>query len=235
VIDPLSDAAFTDLSQQGLTDADRALRVRFFYESIRDPVLSDGGELKASDPRVAIAKEKGLEVSPATDDAGKPVKGRVQIEGAGRPIFVPVEMCEIRVDRDNVVVQRVTDAHRHRFPGQYAKHKAGEKHQEAGTLLRKWGLIDEADALSYEASGIYTVEQLAAQSDAACQQSRGMLRHRQVATDFLETAKGLAPVAAARAEAEKLRAELDALREQVAEMKRAPVEEPAPRKRRAEG
>jgi hypothetical protein len=36
VIDPLSDAAFTDLAGQGIAEADKTLRVDFFYDEIPD-------------------------------------------------------------------------------------------------------------------------------------------------------------------------------------------------------
>lgn len=149
-------------------------------------------------------------------------------EEAGRPIFKSVEMCEIKVpgDKDNVICDRVKYMRpdpRKRFPVQYARHKAGEKVQVVGTLLREWGLIDRATAKSYEAVGIHTVEQLAGLSDSNAQGLRGSLTDRQKAKDFLAMAAGQAPIAQARAENEKLRAEIQALREMVEDMKAAPV------------
>jgi hypothetical protein len=155
----------------------------------------------------------------------EPFKDEEASANEGRPIFKSVEMVEIRIpgNKDNVVVQRVSKMDpdpRERFPAQYAKFKGGDPQQHVGTMLRKWGILDEAEALSYEAVGIFTVEQLAGMTDAACKQYRGSLGDRQKAQDWLDTAKGAAPVAAARAEVARLREELAALREQLGEITR---------------
>jgi hypothetical protein len=184
-VDPLSDAAFEDLNAQRTSEADRGLRVEFFYDEIPD------------------AKKT---------------------EEMGRPMFRSVEMCSIKIpgDKDNQVVGRVEKMNpdpRKRFAALYRNWKAnGENKQVEGTLLRQWGLITPAEAKSYEAVEIFTVEQLAALSDATCQQYRGSVADRQKALDFLAQAKGLEPAAKARAENTALRAELDALKEQVAAM-----------------
>jgi hypothetical protein len=192
VLDPLSDAAFTDLTAQSASEADKGLRVTFFYEEVPD------------------------------------VK---RTEEMGRPIFKSVEMCEIRIplDKDNVTVERVEKNPdlRRRFPGQYARFKAGETVQIEGSLLRQWGLITPAEAKSYEAVDVFTVEQLAGLSDAQCQRYRGSLADRQKAKDFLDKAKGLEPVAQARAENAALRAEIEALREAIAALG-GKVPEPPP-------
>jgi hypothetical protein len=143
-------------------------------------------------------------------------------EEMGRPMFKSVEMCSIKApgDRD-VVVERVTKMQpdpRQRFPGHYARFKAGQAVQVEGTLLREWGVLDRATAKSYEAIDIYTVEQLAGLSDGNCQQHRGSMADRQKARDWLDKAKGLEPVAQARAENAKLRAEIEALKEAIEAM-----------------
>jgi hypothetical protein len=195
VFDPLSDAAFVDLSSAAaVSDEERKLRVRFFKDEIKDVA--------------ATAKE-------------------------GRPIYKSVEMVEIKIpgDKDNVVVRRVTAMDCERFPGAYAKFRRGDAVQVVGTPLRNWGLMEPADARGYEDAGILTVEQLAGLSDATCQKHRGSLADRQKARDFLEMAKGLAPVAAARAETEALRAQVEALREQIAALG-GKVQDAPPVKRR---
>lgn len=181
-LNPLSDAAFDDLSQQRLSDGDRQLHVSFFHEEIPDPKLT-------------------LEM--------------------GRQMYRTVEMCSIRRPGDRDVridrVEKMRPDPRLRFPLHYARFKAGEKVQVKGTLLREWGVIDRATAKSYEAVDIHTVEQLAGLSDTVCQQYRGSLADRQKARDWLDQVKGLEPVAKARAEAEELRAQVQALREQLEE------------------
>jgi hypothetical protein len=235
-MDPLSDAAFEDLEAMTPDAGDKSLRVRFFLESMKDEVLSSGGEVAEKDRRVVIAKEKGIEVEPVLNDDGRPIRGRVRIVGAGRPIYVSEEMIEIRTpgNKDNVIVQRVRKMEpdpRERFPAQYAKFKRGDEQQHVGTLLRKWGILDEGEALTYEAIGIFTVEQLAGMTDAACQEYRGSSADRQKARDWLDTVKGNAPAAAARAEAQKLRDEVRALRDELQSMKGASVTPAKPARR----
>lgn len=166
------------------------------------------------------------------------IRDEAASEKEGRPIFKSVEMCRIRVpgDKDNVIEDRVkymSPDPRKRFPGQYARFKAGDAVQVVGTILREWGLIDRATAKSYEAMGIHTVEQLAGVSDANAAGVRGLIADKQKAIDFLEMAKGQAPLTQARAENAQLRAELQALREMVEEMRGGPVSlEPAKRRGR---
>lgn len=209
--DPLSGEAFAhayDL-QQNPDAADRSLHVEFGYDEMIDDRASHGWEETRPDGSV------------------------VKHPGAGRPIFKSVEMCEIRVpgDKDNIVRDRVARMRpdpRQRFPVQYAKFKAGESSQIVGTLLREWGLITTAEAKTYEAVGIFTVEQLAALSDQNAQQFRGSLVDRQRASDFLAMAQGQAPLAEARAEAARMRQELDELHQQMKEMRgEVPVSAPA--------
>lgn len=139
----------------------------------------------------------------------------------GRPMFKTVEMVEIQApgDKLNIVageVRYMVPDPRLRFPVQYAQWKAGDKVQVTGTLLRQWGLIDQATAKSYEASGVYTVEQLAALADQNL--IRGAIADRQKAKDFLEMAKGQAPLTQARAEMQKMKEQMDAQKEQLAEL-----------------
>ena len=134
----------------------------------------------------------------------------------GRPIFKSVEMVEIRVPGDKDMRRgRVKNTHpdpRKRFPEAYAKFKAGELAQVNGQLLRAWGRLMPHRVREYEAVGVLTVEQLAALSDVNAQGFPGAIADRQKARDFLDEAKGQAPIAQARAENEKLRAELESLK-----------------------
>lgn len=147
-------------------------------------------------------------------------------EAEGRPMFKTVEMCRKRVpgDRDNVVEERIKYMKpdpRKEYPVEYARFQAGEKIQAQGQLLRRWGLLDPSTVKGYESLGIITVENLAAVSDANASQVRGLLADRQKAQDFLAMAKGLQPASEARAEAEKLRAQMRALQEQIDDLKAA--------------
>jgi hypothetical protein len=150
------------------------------------------------------------------------VEDAVKTAEAGRPMFKSVEMCEIRVpgDKDCIIRDRVKSMSpdpKLRFPNQYARFQRGEKNQMEGTPLREWGFISRASAKGYEAANIYTVEQLAGLSDANAKQIFGSFADRQKAIDFIEQAKGNAPLTQARAEMEVMRQEIQALRDLVAE------------------
>jgi hypothetical protein len=159
---------------------------------------------------------------------------------AGRAIFKAVEFCEIRVpgDRDSVVQERVrymTPDPRDRFPAAYAKFKRGEKSQHVGTPLHTWGPMPRAQALTYAAAGIYTVEQLASLADNHAQSLPGSIADRQRARDFIAEANGQAPLAQARLEMQAMRDEIRALRDALRDQgKEAPaaVEPAAPPKRK---
>jgi hypothetical protein len=163
---------------------------------------------------------------------------------AGRPMFKSEECVEIRAPGNADVrmgrIKYMKPDPRERFPAAYAKFKAGERIQVVGTPLKSWGLITAAAAKSYAAIGIYSVEQLAGLSDTNAQEIMGSIADRQKARDFLATAKGLEPAAEARAEAEKLRAELAVMRDVVRQQgdkiesliaQRNGIEEPAPKRR----
>jgi hypothetical protein len=140
-------------------------------------------------------------------------------KAAGRPMFKTAECVEIRVPGSNDVkagrIKYMKPDPRERFPEAYAKFKKGDEVQIVGTPLKHWGLITPASAKSYGAIGIHTVEQLAGLSDPKAQAIMGSIADRQKARDFLAMAKGLEPVAEARAEADRLKVELETLREVV--------------------
>jgi hypothetical protein len=163
------------------------------------------------------AADKFLAVRFSWDEIEDPVETAKQ----GRPIFKSVEFCEIRVpgDRDGIVKDRIKYMHpdpRERFPVAYAKFRAGEKVQVTGTPLREWQALTRAQAKSYEASNIFTVEQLASLADNHAQSMFGSIADRQKARDFLAQSAGQAPLTQARAEIDKLREEIKFLREQIA-------------------
>ncbi len=199
-----------------------------------DP-LSDAAFVDLASAAAVSDEERKLRVRFFKDE----IKDAAATLKEGRPIYKSAEMVEIKIpgDRDNVVVRKVTASDPERFPGAYARFKRGDAVQVVGTPLLRWGLMEPAEARGYEESGVITVEQLAAMSDATCQKYRGSVADRQKARDFLEMAKGMAPVAAARAESEALRAQIEALREQVLALGgKAPdpvpiAEAPAPKRR----
>lgn len=163
-----------------------------------------------------LGGDRGLNVRFYTDELQD---GPASV-AAGRPIFKTYEFCEIRIpgDKTNVRQGRVDKMHpdpRLRFAEAYARFQRGERIQVQGTLLREWTAIPRAEARTLEAAGIYTVEQLAALTDPNASRLIGSMALRQMARDFLATAEKMAPLTQARAENEKLRADLNALREMI--------------------
>jgi hypothetical protein len=182
------------------------------------------------------AADKHLAVRFSWDEVEDPVETAKQ----GRPIFKSVEFCEIRVpgDRDGIIKDRIKYMHpdpRERFPQAYAKFKAGDKQQVVGTPLREWQGLTRAQARSYEAANIFTVEQLASLGDNHAQTMFGSIGDRQKARDFLAQSAGQAPLTQARAEIEKMREEIRNLRDQVAGLPPRPVEDPTEPPRRKPG
>jgi hypothetical protein len=199
---------------------------------MQDPLSADAFSTAYKFQQDPEAGDKSLNVRFFLDEMKDEAKSKKQ----GRPIFKSVEMCEIRYgDKDNIVTDRVKYMHpdpRRRFAAQYARFKAGEETQVEGTLLRQWGLITSAEAKGYEAVGIVTVEQLAGLADTQAQTLRGSIADRQKARDFLQMAAGQAPITQARAENERLRLELEALKDMVREMRgEAPLPEIKVRKK----
>lgn len=136
-----------------------------------------------------------------------------RVEPAGRPVYDMVEYISIKSpgDKFNVVERPATDYDRRRFPRHYAAFRARQGNEVIGTPLEKWPLVDAAQIEELKFWNIRTVEQLAATADGSLQNVGHYSRLKQMAVDYLDTAKGLAPAVAMRAELEALRAKVAAL------------------------
>lgn len=165
----------------------------------------------------------------------EPVRSKAKSEAAGRPIFDEVEYIEIRTpgDKTNIVDRPVTEADRRQYAAQYRAWKAGDDEQLSGTPLAQWPSVTRAQVEELRYFGVRTVEQLAAMSDGNLQNVGPIRALRQQAIDFLEAARGNAPLTTLRAELAKRDNELDALRKQVealtsaaSEVKRGPGRPP---------
>lgn len=156
----------------------------------------------------------------------------------GRPIFKTKHIGHVYVpgDKDNVVTfdaERMDRDQIRRFGAKYREWKQTRENKVEGTLLRECGgLMSRARAREYEALHIFTVEQLAALSDTNIRNLRGAIAERQKAKDFLSAAAGRAPLQEARAENEKLKAQLSALTEQVGQLTKLLEERTEPKKGR---
>lgn len=159
----------------------------------------------------------------------KEVKHEFQSQQEGRPIFYMADFIRIEVpgDRNTIIDTFVNDNHKHRFPIQWAQYqnekRDGGESEVQGTLLRDWPIITSAQAQEFKHFKFYTVEQIAAASDDQIQKI-GMLAGmspyslREKAQAYLSNAKDSALVQSQADELRKRDAEIEALKQQMAEL-----------------
>lgn len=147
----------------------------------------------------------------------KPVLHQQKSAEAGRPVYVEKEYVEIRVpgDKINIVHKPVTDFIRAKFRQRYQAWKAGKQDQVVGTPLKAWPPISASQVEELAYFKVTTVDQLAAVTDETASRMGPILELRQKARDFLEAAKGGAPLTKLREELSTRDAEISALREQL--------------------
>jgi hypothetical protein len=145
-----------------------------------------------------------------------PAKSEVE----GRPVYDSVPWIRIIVPGNRDTVEReAREADKTRFPKHWAAYvNKTDQVGAAGTPLAMWPQVTRAQVEEMAHFGTKTVEQLAGMSDARLQGFMGGQQLRQRAKDFIEAAKGAAPMNEMRAELEKRDAELAALKAQVAEL-----------------
>jgi hypothetical protein len=134
---------------------------------------------------------------------------------AGRPVYKDETFVKIVVpgDRNSVVFTKAKEEHKRRFPRAWAAYEQRERHVTEGTPLEVWPQMSRAQALTFRAAHIHTVEALAALSDAHLDNMGWDARQwRAKAQAYLEEAtRGAA--------AQKLAAEKEVLEAQLAEMR----------------
>jgi hypothetical protein len=147
----------------------------------------------------------------------------MQSAEAGRPIFVGVDMIEIRQpgERD-VFCGLATEWHKRRFPKQWEAYQAGREYQPDGTPLDVLFPTEPEVVTNLRYFKIFTVEQLADLDDNAI--ARIGIGARQMvnkAIKFKESATNYAAASRMNAEIENLKSERDTLKEQLAAMQEA--------------
>jgi hypothetical protein len=183
----------------------------------------------------------------------KALPNNFKTEQEGRPIFDDVDMVKIYISGDshNVIDTLVREDHKQRFPHQWANYmnKNGSDPHLSGTPLSQWPLITISQAEELKALKFFTVENVAAASDAQLQRlgmTAGMSPHafRDRAVNFLKVARDEADVSkneeqirTLQEENAKIKAETEAklaqMQEQMATILAA-VGEKKPRKKKAE-
>jgi hypothetical protein len=138
----------------------------------------------------------------------------------GRDIYVEIPYIKIMVpgDKDNVVQRPVREQDKQRFPRQWAAFQNSEEQPLNGTPLSEWAAIGRGQVEELKYFGVRTVEDLVNAPDSQMQKFMGIAALKQKAKDFLEAAKGMAPINELRAENEALKGELENLKLQFAEM-----------------
>jgi len=146
-------------------------------------------------------------------------------EKQGRAIYKPVEKVRIFApgNKSDIIqhVQYVDEtnrpAHPSRFPRQWAAFKAQQEQLPDGTPLEMCKFIASHRVKELKAMHLHTAEQIAAMSDAAIQEL-GMdgRRLRDLCKAFISEDKGAAELSAALAREAALRADMEAMKVQMA-------------------
>ena len=106
------------------------------------------------------------------------------------------------------------------FKKPYEDWKAGRASADEGTPLEQWPLMDVAMVAAFKAAHVYTVQQLAALSDGALDNSirRGGREWRAKALAWLDEAKAAAGDVEARATIARQQQQIDDLQKQLSEL-----------------
>lgn len=152
----------------------------------------------------------------------RPLQNEFESDKQGRPIFQDVDFVKIFVpgDTTTIIDVPVREEHKKRFPLHWAhfQNKHGGDSKEIGTPLSQWPRLSASQVEELRALKFYTVENIAAASDANLQRLgmvAGMSPYafRDHAIRFLNIAKGDASAQAAEERVKALEAENAKLRE----------------------
>jgi hypothetical protein len=115
----------------------------------------------------------------------------------GRPVYDDCDFIRIVTpgDRNNIVDRPVRASDKFRFAKQYEHYKQHGAQALTGTVLEEWPMISRAMVENLKTVGFHTVEQLAEARDDIVQRFPGMTMLKQKAQNYLDLAKGAAPVA----------------------------------------
>lgn len=134
---------------------------------------------------------------------------------AGRPVYDDVEYVRIIVpgDKQNEIHRPAKDADRRKYAKQYAAFKSGAREAQTGQPLSEWAAIPASQVKELAHFHVYTVEQLANLSDGNIMNIGPIRALVQKAKDYLEQARGNAPL-------EKMRAQLQEKDNRIATMEK---------------
>jgi len=147
------------------------------------------------------------------------IEFKAESEKAGRPIFKDVPFVRIIVpgDVNNIIERKATKEDELKFPRAWARYKAEEAEAHDGMPLEQWPQITRSLLKELKYFEVHTVEQLAGLSDSQVSKlGMGFMDYRNKAKAFLAAAAGTADSTAQAAETERLRTELEDLKQQMA-------------------
>lgn len=138
----------------------------------------------------------------------------------GRPIFKDEVYITIMIPGERDFVHRQAwEKDYERFPQQYAAFKNKQNQDTAsGTPLKVIPWLTNSQIKELEYFNCFTVEQLANMPDSTAQKFLQVNKLKQQAKDYLEAAKGAAPLVAMREELTKRDTEIEVLQRQVKEL-----------------
>lgn len=171
---------------------------------------------------VSHGDDKGLYVEFYTEAVKSPFKS----EEAGRPIFEDKPYVRILFPGDTTKrVERPVDLHGsetkpsdpQRWPQQWAAYQNQQEQVQVGTPIIEWPAVSKSQALNLKAMNVHTVEGLAEMADSGLNWL-GARELREKARAYLAAAAGGAELSRAQAENAALRADIEALKAQFAEL-----------------
>jgi len=151
----------------------------------------------------------------------EPVHMAAKSEKEGRPIYEDRDFIEIITpgDSTSVIRRQARDDDKQRFARVWERYKAGQELSPEGTPIEAWPAITRAQVEELKYMKCFTVEQLAATSDAQCQRlGMAMMGLRTKAKAFLESARDTAAAQRYATENEQLRREMEDLRAEFAKL-----------------
>lgn len=149
----------------------------------------------------------------------EPIKNETKSVEAGRPIFDEIDLVKIITpgSRDSFIGD-ATEEYQRRFPGQWARYKAGKDQDVSGTPLNQLPFLSIGQVAEFNAMGCKTIEQLVGMPDSLSQKFMGHHAIKQRAQAYLDAANNRAPMLVLQAELEKRDGQIAELQAQMAQM-----------------
>lgn len=145
------------------------------------------------------------------------VQNSFRSEQEGRPCFDDVVFVSIIApgDQNNKVDRPAHEGDKQRFPRQWANFERGDSEKIDGMPIEEWAAITRSQAEELKYAGVRTVEQLCAASDGQMQKIMGGVSLRERAKAFLADAKKGAEAQRIAAENQELRDRISMLEAQI--------------------